>query len=138
MLQVFYLDVAYVCNGFQVFFMCNVSNACFKCFICLETYVSNAASERFESISGVTHVATGPTFCSHQLQLLGRRRAGTNGGGGTSGPRAWSSGAGDVRAARAPCGRAKRRRGKGVLARGQSVGVRETKCSCRCPFRTWR
>jgi hypothetical protein len=37
MLQMFYLDVAYVCNGFQVFFMCfaSVSDACFKCFIYL-------------------------------------------------------------------------------------------------------
>ena len=33
MLQVFYLDVAYVCNVFQVFL--GVSDACFKCFICL-------------------------------------------------------------------------------------------------------
>ena len=37
LLQVFYQDVAYVCNGFQVFFsvFTSVSDACFKCFICL-------------------------------------------------------------------------------------------------------
>jgi hypothetical protein len=38
MLQVFYFDVAYVCNGFQVFFsrvFASVSRTCFKCFICL-------------------------------------------------------------------------------------------------------
>ena len=35
MLQVFHLDVAYVCNDFQVFFGCfaSVSNICCKCFI---------------------------------------------------------------------------------------------------------
>jgi hypothetical protein len=36
-LQVFYLDVAYVCNDFQMFsgVFASVSDACFKCFICL-------------------------------------------------------------------------------------------------------
>jgi hypothetical protein len=34
MLQVFYLDVAYVCNVFQVFFQVFL-DTCFKCFICL-------------------------------------------------------------------------------------------------------
>jgi hypothetical protein len=36
-LQVFHLDVAYVCNGFQMFFRCfsSVSDVCFECFICL-------------------------------------------------------------------------------------------------------
>jgi hypothetical protein len=35
-LQVFYLDVAYTCNGFHVFFRCfaSVSDVCCKCFIC--------------------------------------------------------------------------------------------------------
>jgi hypothetical protein len=38
MLQVFYLDVAYVCNGFQAFFRCSasVSDVCYKCFSCYE------------------------------------------------------------------------------------------------------
>jgi hypothetical protein len=37
MLQVFYLDVAMFYNGFQVFLgvFASVSDACFKCFICL-------------------------------------------------------------------------------------------------------
>jgi hypothetical protein len=37
MLQVFYLDVAYVCNSFQVFLgvFASVSDACFKCSIYL-------------------------------------------------------------------------------------------------------
>jgi hypothetical protein len=37
MLQVFYLDVAYVCNDFKCFqeLFSGVSEACFKCFICL-------------------------------------------------------------------------------------------------------
>ena len=35
MLQLFYLDVAYVCNIFS-----SVSEACFKCFICLLLYVA--------------------------------------------------------------------------------------------------
>jgi hypothetical protein len=37
-----YIDVAYACNGFQVFFRCffaSVPKACLKCFICLQTYV---------------------------------------------------------------------------------------------------
>jgi hypothetical protein len=47
MLQVFYLDVAYV---LQCFFKCflgvfaSVSEAYFECFICLQTYVANVAS----------------------------------------------------------------------------------------------
>jgi hypothetical protein len=60
MLQVSYLDIAYVCNGFQVFFMCvfaSVLEAYFKCFICLQTYVANVASTCFKSRSDVTHVA---------------------------------------------------------------------------------
>jgi hypothetical protein len=43
MLQVFHLDVAYVCNGFQMFsdVLTNVSDACFKCFICLSFICCN-------------------------------------------------------------------------------------------------
>jgi hypothetical protein len=59
MLQVFYLDVAYVCNGFQVFFRCfvSVSDICFKCFICLQTYVASVVFRRFKSRLSVAHVA---------------------------------------------------------------------------------
>jgi hypothetical protein len=35
MMHVFYLDVAYVYNGFKCF--CKFSDACFKCFICVGT-----------------------------------------------------------------------------------------------------
>jgi hypothetical protein len=37
MLQVFYMDVAYVCNGFQMFsdVFASGSDTCFKCFIYL-------------------------------------------------------------------------------------------------------
>jgi hypothetical protein len=53
-LQIFYLDIAYVCNGFQVFFICfiSVSETCFKGFICLQTYVVSVASKCFKSKSG--------------------------------------------------------------------------------------
>jgi hypothetical protein len=54
MLQVFYLHVAYVSNGFQVFFA-SVSDTCFKCFISLHTYVASVASGYVKSRSGVTH-----------------------------------------------------------------------------------
>jgi hypothetical protein len=59
MLQVFYLDVAYVCNDFQVFsgVFSNVSDACLKYFICLQTYVASVASRCFKSRSGVAHIA---------------------------------------------------------------------------------
>jgi hypothetical protein len=54
MLQVFYMDVAYVCNGFQVFsyVFAIVSDTCFKCFICLQMYVASVASRCFKSRSG--------------------------------------------------------------------------------------
>jgi hypothetical protein len=44
------------CNGFQVFHA-SVSDACFKCFICLQTYVANVSSECFKSRSAIAHVA---------------------------------------------------------------------------------
>jgi hypothetical protein len=63
MLQVFYL-----LRMFPMVFEClsgvfiSVSNACFKCFICLQTYVSNAASGCLKSRSGcLAHVAS---YCS--------------------------------------------------------------------------
>jgi hypothetical protein len=51
MLQVLYLDIVYVLHGFQVF-LC-VSDTCFKCFICLQTYVTSVASGCFKSRLGV-------------------------------------------------------------------------------------
>jgi hypothetical protein len=52
--QAFYLVVAYVLQlFFQVFFAC-VSDTCFKCFICFQTYVANVVSGYFKSRSVVT------------------------------------------------------------------------------------
>jgi hypothetical protein len=46
MLHLFYLNVAYVCKGFQVFsgvffqvFQKHVASVCFRCFNCFQTYV---------------------------------------------------------------------------------------------------
>jgi hypothetical protein len=49
LLQVFYQDVAYVLQWFA-----SVSDTCFKCFICLQTYITTA-SGCFKSRSGVAH-----------------------------------------------------------------------------------
>ena len=75
-LQVFYLDVAYVCNGFQTFlgvFSC-VSQACFKYFIYLQTYVASVASECFKSISGVAHEMHMRSGRGHERSPCGVRR----------------------------------------------------------------
>jgi hypothetical protein len=85
-LQVFYLDVAYF-------------SMVFKCFyVCLQVFhmhVSSVLSAfrrfkrciwMFQKYIGVAHVATGSTIPSHHLQLLGRRRAGADGEGSSSGP----------------------------------------------------
>jgi hypothetical protein len=69
---VFYLDVAYVfVMTFQVFlvFFASISDACFKCFICLQTYVANASSGCFKSILGVAHIA--------MVQMAGGQRLAT-------------------------------------------------------------
>jgi hypothetical protein len=55
LLQVFHLDVTYVCNDFQVRCFASVSYACFKYFICLLLYVATVASECFKSRSSVAH-----------------------------------------------------------------------------------
>ena len=57
-MQIFHLDVAYVWNGFQVFsrVFASVSDACFKCFICLQMLVANILSKCFKSRSGIAHV----------------------------------------------------------------------------------
>jgi hypothetical protein len=45
-LLVFYLDVAYIFNGFKMLsdVFASVSNACFKSFICLLLYVATVVS----------------------------------------------------------------------------------------------
>jgi hypothetical protein len=79
-----YLDVAYVshisckcfiwmlrtgCNGFQVLhvFLASVSDTCFKCFICLWTYVANVSSMCFKSRSSVAHVTMAPVASGQWL-----------------------------------------------------------------------
>jgi len=56
MMQAFYLDVAYVYNIFKYFsgVFASVSDACFKCFICFQTYVAIVAYGCFKTRSGVT------------------------------------------------------------------------------------
>jgi hypothetical protein len=60
MLHVFYSDIVYCCNGFQ---MCvssvfsSVSESCFKCFICLQMYVAIVASRCFKVDQRCLHVA---------------------------------------------------------------------------------
>jgi hypothetical protein len=64
MLHVFYLDVVYGCNGFQVFsgvFFSSVSEACFKCFICLQMYVTTIVYGCFKSRLGVASLLL--VFC---------------------------------------------------------------------------
>ena len=75
MLQMFYLDVAYVLQRFSCVllflqeFQTHVSNVS-----CLHTYVANVSSGCFKSRSGVTHVAMAPVAGRQQpaagLQLL--------------------------------------------------------------------
>ena len=50
MLQVFYRCCVCVYNGFQVFLdtFASVSDICFKCFICLQTYIANVIFECFK------------------------------------------------------------------------------------------
>ena len=49
-MQVFYLDVAYVYNGFKCFscVFAGVSDTCLKCFICFQTYIAIVASGCFK------------------------------------------------------------------------------------------
>jgi hypothetical protein len=51
--------VAMVFKCFMCFFA-SVSDAYFKCFICLQMYVVNVSSGYFKNRSGVAHVATAP------------------------------------------------------------------------------
>jgi hypothetical protein len=55
MLQVFYLDVAYVLQWFSCV-LASVLDACFKCFIYLQTYIAIVVSRCFKSRS-VLHLA---------------------------------------------------------------------------------
>jgi hypothetical protein len=72
-LQLFYLDVVYVCNGFQVFLgvFVSISEVCFKCFICLQTHVASVTFRCFKSRSNVVH----------GMRVRSRRRHGRRQGG---------------------------------------------------------
>jgi hypothetical protein len=63
MIQVFYLDVAYVYNGFKCSsgIFASVLDACLKCFICFQTYVAIVASECFKTRSSVASPSS--PFC---------------------------------------------------------------------------
>jgi hypothetical protein len=80
MLQVFYLDVAYVLQWLHTYFssfffgcFASVSDVCCNCFSCFRTYVASVSSKGYKSKLGVVHVVIGPTYHSRLLQLLGRR-----------------------------------------------------------------
>jgi hypothetical protein len=55
MSQLFYLMLCMFYDGFKCFsgVFVNVSDACFKCFICLQMYVASVVSGCFKSRSGV-------------------------------------------------------------------------------------
>jgi hypothetical protein len=57
-LQLFHLDVTYVCNDFKYFLgvFISVSYACFKCFICLLLYVTTVISGCFKGVAHEIHV----------------------------------------------------------------------------------
>jgi hypothetical protein len=67
MLHMFHMYVAIVLAGCCIFFamtfhvfsavFASVSNVCFKCFICLQTFIANISSGCFKSRSCVAHVA---------------------------------------------------------------------------------
>jgi hypothetical protein len=104
MLQVFYLYIAYVWNGFHVFsgVFAHVSDACFICFIYHLLYVANVVSGCFISRPCV----------AHWMRVRTEKREGCDG------PRA-----GDVQVVRPLHGRAKHKRMGDVQA--GSVGPHE-------------
>jgi hypothetical protein len=63
--------------AFQVFsgVFASVSEACFKCFICLQTYVANISSECFKVDRGVAHVAKTPMSGKQRPGAFLARRA---------------------------------------------------------------
>jgi hypothetical protein len=66
MLHMFHIYVASVLSGCCVClrWFLSVSFACFKCFICLQTYVASIASECFKSRLSVAHIALRPNYCN--------------------------------------------------------------------------
>jgi hypothetical protein len=73
MLQVFYLNVAYVFTIVSSVFlgvMASVSDPCFKRFFCLQTYVANVASRCFKNRSGVASPFSPSTTSPWCLLLL--------------------------------------------------------------------
>jgi hypothetical protein len=131
MLQVFYLNVPYVCNDFQVFlhYFCKCFRGMFQVFHLPLYLYFKCWSRWFKSISSVAILQRDPSCAvtagaspsgyRRRRRVSGRRRRRP---GSTN-----------------PCGRAKRRRGRGVLARsgvwwrrGRVQASAGTKCiSCR-------
>jgi hypothetical protein len=60
MLQVFYLDVTYACNGFQVFFMCfcKYFKRMLQVFQLLRMYIVNISFGCCKNRSNIAHVAS--------------------------------------------------------------------------------
>jgi hypothetical protein len=56
-LQVFHLDIEYICNDFQLFsgIFISVLDALFKCFICVLLYVAIVSFGCFKNRPGVAH-----------------------------------------------------------------------------------
>jgi hypothetical protein len=113
---VFYLGVC-ACFAMVSSVFVIVSDACFKCFICLQTYISSVAYEYFKSRTGVASPSSSYVVLSWCLLLLpipARHPP----------PPPLLLDIGDVRSDVGLCGRTKRH-GKGILG----MGVRTS-----CPF----
>jgi hypothetical protein len=72
MLRVFYLGVAYVCNDFQMFsgVVSSVSEACFKCFICFQTYAATILHLDVLKVDRVLHISFSPSVVLPRCLLL--------------------------------------------------------------------
>ena len=70
MMQVFYLDVGYVYKDFKCFsgVFASVPDACFKCFICFQTYIGIVATR-----SSVASPSS-PFYCITSVSGVGRQR----------------------------------------------------------------
>jgi hypothetical protein len=67
-LHAFYMDVMYGCNGFQLFsgVFLSVSEACFKYFLYLQTYITTVVFGCFKSRSGVASLLLGMSSSRHR------------------------------------------------------------------------
>jgi hypothetical protein len=82
MLQLFYLDVAYMLQWFSsVLLFLSGLDTCFKCFICLQTYVASVVYGCFKSRSSVASpsspcVSSSPSVALHPSQTRRERARG--------------------------------------------------------------